>query len=115
MSTVMQRITAHEAVVRRVRALALALDLIGEVQQMLFDHAGYKTPLEMANTEDVRFVCEELEAKIHPHEYVYQGEASFDRIRNAKVSMLQAVILVAPESLGARQCREELERRGIAE
>jgi len=121
MSTVMDGITAHDKLVRQVRILALGLDLMGEVACLMEERTGYRTSLEMALNEDVQWVYEQLAKRIHPEQFVYHGEASFDRIRRATAEMLRAVIMIADAAdseyfhRAAHTCREELERRGISE
>jgi len=121
MSTVELGITAHDKLVRQVRILALGLDLIGEVANLMEEHTGFRTCLEMAQTEDVQWVYNELAALVHPEQFIYEGEASFDRIRRATPERLRAVLMIADASedpyyqRAAFTCREELERRGISE
>jgi len=121
MSTVVAGITAHEKLVRQVRILALGLDLIGEPAILLEERTGYRTCLEMAQTEDVQWVYNTLAALVHPQQFIYEGEASFDRIRRATPERLRAVIMIADASedpyyqRAAFACREELERRGVSE
>jgi hypothetical protein len=121
MSTVEAALTAHDKLVRQVRILALGLDLMGEIANLMEEHTGYRTSLEMALTEDVQWVYEQLAKRIHPEQFIYHGEASFDRIRNATPEMLRAVIMIAEawgdkfRTRAALTCRRELERRGISE
>ncbi len=121
MSTVIAGITAHEKLVNQVRILALGLDLIGEVTNLLEERTGFRMSLEMALTEDVQWVYEQLAKRIHPEQFVYHGEASYDRIRNSTPEMLRAVIMIADAvdseyfHFAAATCRAELDHRGIPE
>ena len=65
--------------------------------------------------------AEQLAKQIHPEQFVYEGEASYDRIRRATVAMLRAVVMLtdhSPDPYYQRAwitCLGELERRGVSE
>jgi hypothetical protein len=125
---------AHFHLVKQVRVLALGLDLIGEPSILLEERTGYRTCLEMAQTEDVAWVYEQLAKRINLERFIYQGEASYDFIRRAKPELLRAALMLAEATmehhadgplktdcaylrarLAATACVDELERRGISE
>lgn len=134
LSVVDQLLRERDDLVRRIRILALGLDLVGEVSQMLLEHTGIRGPMEMHETDDLRWMYTELAKAIYPERYEIHGEASFDLIRRATPDMLRAVAMLSDQTmhehkdeprktdctwlhanLVSRICRDELERRGIPE
>lgn len=134
MSTVVNLTDAHFHLVNQVRILALGLDLIGEPAILLEERTGYRSSLEMAQTEDVQWVYEQLAKRINLESFIYHGEASYDFIRRARPELLRAALMLAEQQmlnhadeplrtdcvylrarLAAVSCVEELERRGVSE